>query len=309
MTAESPWPIDTLPKEDLAKMRPEFVEKLGHSKEIWEAWEAGKISVRTSHCGGVKSERDLKFYGYQIMDGLIGHFGPFPEEIIKALRRGVPCEPVESFWCKRVWFGCTECGEKVRWFFDGVEITTDSECKYPDGLPVYSCELDIPSGIMVFGNDFRKLYTPSLPDDWDEEKPSINGNWGCKHRFDLFAIVGMGHGFVSNTSPEVYQRSDEVLTISRWGYNRETDEEIDPEGERIGRIITDLWWYCVVDGDDYQSRGAELPKKQDDEHMVKVKPGRYRLTHQFHLIEDPDDGTPVPQDYAILEWIGDCPGK
>jgi hypothetical protein len=207
--------------------------------------------------------------------------------------------------------GCNNCGiDSLVWMFDGKELTVKGEaCPHPDGFPAYTVEIDCPSGKLLFGNDFRQQYDPDLDDPSDGE---LNGD-GAYHSWKVFqnyGAIGMGHGYVGNTCPAVWQHNDEKVGIWNIGMKKVPDgddydegPEINPEeGESIGSICTDLWWYSIVDLEDYIAHGGATELRHDC--IAKVKPGRYRITHKAHMHDR--DAYHELQDYALIERIGDC---
>lgn len=92
---------------------------------------------------------------------------------------------------------------------------------------------------------------------------------------------------------------DNTLTISRIKYDEDTEDEYSVPGERVAGICTDLWWYSIVDYNDYIRRTGEEPGKWC--YIVDVKPGTYRVTHRYHLLDRNANNT---DHYAIISWIG-----
>jgi hypothetical protein len=167
-------------------------------------------------------------------------------------------------------------------------------------MPEYSIDLSVPSGKLVFANDLRDLFEG----EYEEEdlRPSSRG-WGfdvctelgCRQVFEAYGRLGMAHGFVGNTCPGVYRRNKDTLTISTKGSKK----------QHVGGICTDLWWYSIVDYDDYVRRVGASPPKVWSISVVNVEPGTYRVTQRAHLF---DHDTVKTEHYAIIRRVGDHTG-
>lgn len=199
---------------------------------------------------------------------------------------------------------CSTCGERARLGFDGQRLVVLADpCPYPEGI-VTEWELNVPSGKLVFANDLREWF-PS------DEEYSVNPMIGRHQTTLAYAKVGMAHGFVSNTSPSVY-RSGERFVVG--GYQEELwdDEEHRsyanpdpcPWGDVVASISTELWWYSIVDFDEFARRVShytpktKLKKLLRHVNVVDVKPGVYRfrqdqgVDHEDSLVE-----------HASFEWV------
>ena len=79
------------------------------------------------------------------------------------------------------------------------------------------------------------------------------------------------------------------------------DYELPPPGEYVAGICTDLWWYSIVDYDEFVRRAGEKTLKDHNAETVVVKPGVYRFCHLYYTLDrDCDD---QPQTYTEIEWI------
>ena len=143
-------------------------------------------------------------------------------------------------------------------------------------FPPVEVEMNVPSGKIIIENDFRELW-PEVPDYFD-----VNETLGLKLTTEAYGRYGMFHGFVGNSCPSVFQKGD-TFYIGNQGYD-DSDEIIDPlPGKRVGGVITDLWWYCVADLDDYLARGGKIEKRWSGPTIVDVAPGRYILKHYYGI--------------------------
>lgn len=181
---------------------------------------------------------------------------------------------------------CYYCAQEIDMLFDGQNIKLAKACPYPNGIPLVF-ELSIPSGIMVVANDLR----PAFDEDGEENRPNINYEIGCVERTLAMAAIGCAYAYVGNSCPSVYRLNEGELIIAS-GY--------DCEGEKVAHIITDLWWYSIVDGDEFERRGCS---EQDYGPLkkVSVKPGVYQFTHLIHLKNF--DRSKNPRIFTRIKWL------
>jgi len=189
---------------------------------------------------------------------------------------------------------CHECGERVFTYFNGIafmfaeadsmrraESTTDPvlRCKFDGGLKEYSVEVDVPSGRLVFANDFRDMME-------ETEDHYVNYSVGIYNTVLDAAKQGFLTAFVGNTCPSVMQDGD-TLVIGNEGHD-DDDNVTDPlGGTYVDSICTDLWWFYAVDGDAYDN--STRGYKSEVEVDVNVTPGRYKMT-----IHERGDGSYKP---------------
>lgn len=151
-------------------------------------------------------------------------------------------------------------------------------------------ELNVPSGVMVVANDLRPDF--DFCGDYD-----VNTAIGCVKTTKAMEAIGCAHAFVGNSCPSMYRTGENTFIIASTGYDKEADKNIEPMGVRVASIVTDLWWYSIVDADEFQRRGCQ---GQYDVDRVHVKPGVYRFTHFQHLDHDKGD---EPFTYTLIEWV------
>jgi len=129
-----------------------------------------------------------------------------------------------------------------------------------------SVELNVPSGKMVFANDLREgFYVIGTHD--------ISTSAGLAAESKSYEAIGMVHLYVGNTCPGVYQYKNGSFVV---GSGKGRDGKL----KEVAGICTDLWWYSVVDYDEYVRRYKAKPSKNDCD-VVRVKPGVYRFDHFF----------------------------
>jgi len=297
--------------EDPADIEKESIEELTEKCRIYDLIYDMKrrhkdvVANLRGHFGYLTGEEHKKFVERlmsDLMDCVYGNSKESIEAVAKASKSGKAASCKVFF---RPMYPCHVCDDKVIFSFDGINLVADSDCAFPNGMPEYSIDLSVPSGKLVIANDLRDLFE----NEYEEEdlRPcsrgfgfNLNSDMGCRQVFEAYGKLGMAHGFVGNTCPGVYRINEDALTISRIKYDEDLNDEDDPlPGERVAGICTDLWWYSIVDYDDYVRRTGEKPNEWCS--IVEVKPGTYRVTHRYHLLDRDANTT---DHYAIIERIG-----
>lgn len=197
-------------------------------------------------------------------------------------------------------FRCYQCGQDIGLQTDGRSVTCYNPCPHPDGFPPMVVELNVPSGRMAVGNDFRDLFR--VIGDYD-----IGTLAGMAKTMAAYAAAGMAHGFVGNSCPGFWRlRSDKKKFAIGCGVWKKGDDYLDEQlpvarnSVRVGGVSTSLWWYSVADHAEFLKRAGKRAEDYDVD-VVECLPGVYRFTHVTHLI-DRDDGT-RPQVMARVEWV------
>lgn len=217
-------------------------------------------------------------------------------------------------------FTCEHCGERfyVDVDVDKKTITTgiidqttfelidNAVCKYSEGFPEFSVQINVPSGKLVFGNDFRNLITID-----DDDAHDINHVQGKIKYSKNNADAGLVLLFVGNTCPSVFKKDDQLLIMNQ-EYDHEIDDyKEDPTLQNLGSICTDLWWFSAMDYDHFMIAQEELRNDDPDSYeeiefdnntfIVDVEPGRYEFSSRHHLLKDEDNEL-----YSIGKRIGNC---
>ena len=222
---------------------------------------------------------------------LIGNNGPITPEVVKAWK-----DRQQTEWISVANQDCHECGKRLDTYFNGVSFmfaeasnmknaTSDVDpilrCRFDGGLKEYSVDICVPSGRLVFANDFRNMM-PVTPDDH-----YVNYAVGIYDTVLDAAGQGFLTAFVGNTCPSIIQDGN-TLVVGNQGYD-DDDKVVDPiNGTEAGSICTDLWWFYAMDGDVYENSTCEY--KPAIEVDVKVAPGCYRMT-----IHERNNGDYVPE--------------
>jgi hypothetical protein len=216
--------------------------------------------------------------------------------------------------------GCTYCGTH-EFLTDGFTITAAEPCPYPEGM---ECEiiLDVPSGVVVIGNDFRDKF----PGATDQEGYDfyVNTSRGIYGTIKDHEADKMAHFFVGNSCPTVYRTAQDTLLIAN-GPSEELEVEKEDGGYDyvdnpelgkwladkldIGGVCTDLWWVSMVDQAEAESRGMDTAKENGPgwtEYVhYECDPGRYKIT--YNGLKKSFDRDAYPTIYAVMERIGDVP--
>jgi hypothetical protein len=187
---------------------------------------------------------------------------------------------------------CFECGQYITYTLQGEDLIPDKTDCFEE--KIIEIDIPVPSGILLFadwhehGSDLLK-HLDSYSDD-------INCTKGTITRIKKYADFGVGHIFVGNTSPHIFEK-DGALTIGRDSYGEDDEEIVLVEGGRdLGYVCTDLWWVTLVDKQRYeeiaaqkydQERAKEIAQEADEncDVAVRVEPGTYRITY-YVKIED-----------------------
>lgn len=237
----------------------------------------------------------------------------FKEETINALADGQALSSPEVISLGI--HNCPYCAAYIKFSFDGHNLTIIGECANPGGFKDVSVELNIPSGKMVFANDLRRWFKI-------HGSYNINLDVGIVRTIQAYEKVGMAHGFVGNTCPRIYKENETSISISasplenKWDedskkYIDRDDEEVKketPSGEDVGGICTDLWWYSVVDYNDFRVRflntGGTLKAFKEFVKrsctVVDVTPGVFTVQHFFVHKDETLVGEPLH--YAKITW-------
>ena len=201
---------------------------------------------------------------------------------------------------------CENCnrGYEMHVGEDKIVRIVDDKCQFPNGMPEFTVEINIPSGKIVFGNDFRDLVALNALND----SYNVNSNFEQKRYTEDNADAGLVLICVGNTCPSVF-RKDDTLLVMNAGYDEETDDEKEISScEKLGGICTDLWWYSAMDYDHYVAamtkNGEDISFTENDyEFVVDVKPGRYEFSSRGHLIDRDSDDECL---FSVIRRIGDC---
>lgn len=180
---------------------------------------------------------------------------------------------------------CDQCDQPLILETNGTVLRAANPCPYPDGLPPFEFELNVPSGKMVVGNDFRKWFR-------------VIGQLKEKSQFASYQItkkyedVGLAHAYIGNSCPNLYRMSDGSFAIGCNKYNTrfwkdnkwQTPADLLPiKGSKIiGEILTELHWYSIADFDEFVLRAG---RDQDGgEKVISCKPGVYLFRHHYHQV-------------------------
>lgn len=184
---------------------------------------------------------------------------------------------------------CYDCGKKLAVEFNGSVLRAKGKCPYPDGHPPFEAELDIPSGVIAFANVFDCIKQAKIKETcgvaWDLSL------WKANHKLGIFC------GFCGNTCPSIKQKDNDIIICS---------QEYKQKGfEDIGGVTTDIWHWQATDLDFLKKKltSKKIKFVPDDYTLAKVKPGRYKATDFFHLVDRTTSETESQKPFATIERI------
>ncbi len=228
-------------------------------------------------------DHDLEFYtmhklGQEKLAALLTalnaqNFDPLPEPI--SLGQGS---------CSR----CSECGEVVELLTDGRAIRAVTVCQCPPEGPI-EFELNVPSGRIAYADSLWPLFDVFGYYD-------IDSRLGLIQKTLAMAKIGCAYGCVGNSCPGIYRVDENTIVIASVPTDENTGKPINPPGEEVGGITTDLWWYSIVDADEYVRRGG---KEEDRVDRLAVKPGVYKFSHNLRK----DDRYGQTFIFATITWV------
>lgn len=207
--------------------------------------------------------------------------------------------PLYDNYFKLAFSNCSDCGHVVHLTFDLnkkvitipeglVDKVIDCPISSNDEL-VFSVDVDVPSGTLVFANDLRKVFTKDEQDKIEKYygHNRLSSFLGLKNESTAYAIHNMFFGYVGNRATEVVKDSDDNLIVSDpydyaefYEFDEDFSFEENDDFNYQGSICTDLWWFCAMDLDFLKAKSSENGFKLDsiDHFLVDVEPGKYRLT-------------------------------
>lgn len=217
------------------------------------------------------------------LEGRRALHAPDADSLAQAWRTGTPMDRRLPFsvsrWGDR---GCYYCDSRDFWT-DGFTIWPDHACLAPDGIKV-SLKLEVPSGKLVIGNDFRRAFPPLGSDDFNVNKPL-----GIKTCMEAYEKVGMIHPFVGNSCPALYPLAKplkDYFVLANPPYDADGENKPIPNaGDPVASVVTDLWWVCIVDYDRAKENGMDPDKEPawHENRPVEVTPGTYVL--DYHVLK------------------------
>lgn len=229
-------------------------------------------------------------------------------------------EPVKFSYNKYSAEACTYCGQS-EFLTDGFKIWAEKPCPYPDGIDC-KITLDVPSGKVVIGNDFRDVFPGKTSEDFN-----VNASHGVLSTIRDYEADKMIHFFVGNSSPDIYVTGDNELMVAnspsedigefvedKWEYLENPSHTEFLKGKKdIGGVCTDLWWVSMVDGDEAVSRGMNITPEAGPGWTEYVhfdcEPGRYEVDY-FGMLKKFDRDDYENENgivYATMRRVGDVP--
>lgn len=220
------------------------------------------------------------------------------------------CDVLDTFFVfkkESILMTCYYCGNPIGFETNGKIIRTTSVCPYPQGIQPFTMVLNVPSGKIVFANVLHNWYETEKIEE-EADKFDINSEIGLKDYSKFYERFGMITCFCGNTCPGIYTIDNKFsLVVGNPGniYDEEfkrRKETLYP-GKKVGKIITDLWWWCAVDYDDLMSRIDKGDRENNAKHftIIDVEPGKYEIVQYYHTLDK--NACSEPQTYATIKKI------
>lgn len=138
------------------------------------------------------------------------------------------------------------------------------------------------SGKIIVENDLREFF--ERPPGYD-----LNSVQGLINQTHWYARQGMCHGFVGNSCPTLYLSEKHGKILIGVDYDRETDEMNptpilpDDSYKELCSVITDLWWYSIMDYDEFVARNPDVNVNALT--VVDIPAGNWKLEHKYGISE------------------------
>lgn len=153
----------------------------------------------------------------------------------------------------------------------------------------YTCEFTT-TGKIIVENDLRDFYGHKYLDN--------TGATGTIEVIDHYQKMGMLHGYVGNSCPSVAVSNEKGIIQIGLKYDEDYNRILPDETfENKCSITTDLWWYSIVDLEDFKTKFPE--EDESGFTVIDVPPGTYRLEHKYGITNHSHSD----YDYATLKLI------
>ena len=129
---------------------------------------------------------------------------------------------------------CCNCGEEMEYEFNDRVVRVVNPCPYPKGYPPFTGELGIPSGNMVFANDFGFI-KPQLSPYFVFGRPAEEQYWNYYLNCSVFC------GYCGNSCPSVRKEGDVLIVVA--GEYR----GLYASWDCVAGVTTDTWQWMAGD--------------------------------------------------------------
>lgn len=141
---------------------------------------------------------------------------------------------------------CPACNQYLTMIIDYdqmaiVPLSKVKDCPLANVPTNIVVELNSPSGKLVFLNDPREFFKLERENRY---AISINSTLGCIQETQFYADHNIGHFFIGNCMPYIFQKDNEILFSS---FDEEYEDDRFEGYEQLGYVCTGLWWYTILD--------------------------------------------------------------
>lgn len=141
---------------------------------------------------------------------------------------------------------CPACNQYLSMIIDYdqmavVPLSKIKDCPLANVPTNIVVELNSPSGKLVFLNDPREFFKLKRENRY---AISINSTLGCIQETQFYADHNIGHFFIGNCMPYIFQKDNEILFSS---FNDESEDDAFEDYDQLGYVCTGLWWYTILD--------------------------------------------------------------
>lgn len=179
----------------------------------------------------------------------------------------------------RLRFHCAHCGHDVhldaRHTIDGVVRVMSTPCPHPEGLPVVTLSLDVPSGRIVAVEDLRHLL-PLPPSARVGASPYSPAAY--REESLLYEKEGMVHLQIHDVTPVFYLTAQGVLSVVSDGRQKRA-------GTCLGKLPMDGRTLSLLDAADYGALCQKAGRARDPDLLeMAVTPGCWTFSVDYRTL-------------------------
>jgi hypothetical protein len=190
-----------------------------------------------------------------------------------------PADPSSHDLLHRLRFLCAHCGHDVhldaRHTIDGVVRVMSTPCPHPEGLPVVTLSLDVPSGRLVAVEDVRSLL-PLPPTARVGASPFTPAAF--REESMLYEKEGMVHLQIHDVTPVFYLSAQGLLSVVSDGNRKRA-------GTCLGYLPIDGRTLSLLDAEDYEALCQKAGRKPDPDILeMAVTPGNWTFSVDYRTL-------------------------